>query len=90
MGAAEISAGGTKISFREGNYKKRPREKGLFSKIRVCVKGVKKISSATAILEKKFFEKIFENLMVFLHFLWVREGEVLGGSIFASGRGTRF
>ncbi len=33
MGAAEISAGGTKISFREGNYKKRPREGGYFQNL---------------------------------------------------------
>ena len=62
MGAAEISAGGggQKNSFREGDYKKRPREGGLFSKLRVWVgRGSKeKFSFTKAILESHFFKKM--------------------------------
>ncbi len=50
---------GAKKSFREGDYKKRPREGGLFSKLRVWVgRGLKeKNSCATAIFEQFFFKK---------------------------------
>ncbi len=102
MGAAEISAGGTKKFFQGGGLQKKTQGGGLFSKLRVWVgRGLKEnFSSATAILEKNSLknQKIFKKLVFFLHFLWVREGEalknvnfsLLGGSIFASGRGTRF
>ena len=50
---------GAKKYFREGDYKKRPREGGLFSKLRVWVgTGLKeKNSCATAIFEQFFFKK---------------------------------
>ncbi len=95
MGAAEISAGGTKKIFQGGGLQKKTQGGGLFSKLRVWVgRGLKeKFFSATAILDKIFLknQKIFKNLVFFLHFLWVREGEalknvnfsLLGGSIFA-------
>ncbi len=59
MGAAEISAGGTKKFFQGGGLQKKTQGKELFSKLRVWVgRGLKeKFSSATAILGKKFFEK---------------------------------
>ncbi len=55
MGAAEISAGGTKKFFQRGRLQKQTQEGGLFSKFRVWVgRGIKKenFSSGTAILEK--------------------------------------
>ncbi len=93
---------GTKKSFREGDYKKRPREGGLFSKLRVWVgKGLKEIFFLRHCHFWAFFFKkrnFFKNLAVF--FFMGQGGEspvkmsffaLLGGwSIFASGRGTRF
>ncbi len=102
MGAAEIPAGGTNKFFQGGGLQKKTQGGGLFSKLRVWVgRGLKEnFSYATAILEKNSLknQKTFKNFVFFLHFLWVREGEalknvnfsLLGGSIFASGRGTRF